>query len=553
MGVAAHAVGRGFTFALIVVTACMGSSVSAQQTDSIQLQGSGTFFDNTASYAYAPSCIYDAAAGKFRLYITRGVAGDFVSLKESSTYEGLAASPWQDVFKPSGRTGTFDKDLTADPDVYEYEGKRYLAYTGFNGSDPQGIQSRIGIAVWNEGKRQFQRIYSAAPIIEPTYGGAGARSPNGSNYRPYGAGQPSVCRGPDGQFYLSYFDQFTNPQGNLEAWIRVIRCPSPSFPPGLQQRVVSYPADQVGGASVTLAFNRGRNQFEIVANLSDTPNRVWVRLAHFDRAFARIGSTDYKADVGFQFGEGVAIVRTPSGDIVPWSDAGSRMHLNFVAATWGPPRGTIPQWVTGPTKWVRFTEGPNGVLTPNSLLGDIALDGDLDGDGRKDHLLVNLSTLQWRWRLSSTGFATWQSAQWGLPGQDIPLVTRDWNRDGRDEIAVYRTSYPPTFYIRYSGSGTSANFVAVQWGLVGDRPFSADTNGDRRGELIAWRPSERTWYVLRSGTWGNGDYAIIPLGNYPDGLGYYVDASNIADLNWDGRDDFVSFSSQDGFTWWKLN
>jgi len=63
---------------------------------------------------------------------------------------------------------------------------------------------------------------------------------------------------------------------------------------------------------------------------------------------------------------------------------------------------------------------------------------------------------------------------------------------------VWRPSNGTWFVIRSSDGAV----VIQQWGLPGDVPVPADFDGDRRTDFAVWRPSNGTWFVIRSSDGG---------------------------------------------------
>lgn len=195
-------------------------------------------------------------------------------------------------------------------------------------------------------------------------------------------------------------------------------------------------------------------------------------------------------------------------------------------AIWRPSNGDW-WWQASSTGVVSFrNHGTNG---------DTPMPSDTDGDGRADLVLVTTEML-WKGVKASTG-ETIVYHQFGQAG-DTP-VTGDFDGDRRGDLAYFRPSNGTWYYVK-SSSGASLQVGTVQWGLSTDIPAPADYDGDDKTDVAVYRPSEGNWYVLKSG----GGYLIVHFGTTGD-------RPIPADYDGDGKADVAVFRPSDGY-WYQL-
>ncbi|MCO6511777.1 MAG: hypothetical protein J5I65_13385, partial [Aridibacter famidurans] len=80
--------------------------------------------------------------------------------------------------------------------------------------------------------------------------------------------------------------------------------------------------------------------------------------------------------------------------------------------------------------------------------------------------------------------------QFGAPGDRTAVG--DWTGDGRADVAFYRPSDSSWFVIRSEDD----SFFSFPWGVAGDIPAPGDYGGDSRTDPAIWRPGDRTWYIF---------------------------------------------------------
>lgn len=126
--------------------------------------------------------------------------------------------------------------------------------------------------------------------------------------------------------------------------------------------------------------------------------------------------------------------------------------------------------------------------------GDKPLVGDFDGDARNDLVVFSQGIFHVR---ESTG-KSW-SREWSAV--DARPVIGDYDGDARDDIGTFKNgdwSIQTSGQYDYLNGTTGYDYINESWGTTGDLPVPGDYDGDRRNDFAVWRPSNKTFYVLRS-------------------------------------------------------
>jgi hypothetical protein len=255
--------------------------------------------------------------------------------------------------------------------------------------------------------------------------------------------------------------------------------------------------------------------------------------------YALTSSSGFTAGISRQWGNSSLGDKVLSGDM----DGDGIVDL----IVWRPTDG-VWYWLTSGTGYNYASQG--GRQWGNQSLGDIPMLGDMDGDGKSDLVIWRASTGTWYWLSSSTNYSYVSAVglQWGNNSLgDKPLIG-DFDGDGMSDLAVWRASNGTWYWLTSSTNYSYASAAGVQWGnsSLNDVTLTGDLDGDHKTDLIIWRPSNGTWYWLKSSAgysyaqqegrqWGNS------------GLG---DQPMIGDFDGDGRGDLVVWRQSSGTWYW---
>ena len=186
----------------------------------------------------------------------------------------------------------------------------------------------------------------------------------------------------------------------------------------------------------------------------------------------------------------------------------------------------------------------------NQAAGDTPLLGDLDGDGASDLIVWRASTGTWFWLTSGTGYnpAAAGMKQWGDSGLGDQPFLADIDGDRKMDLVLWRASTGTWYWLTSTSGYSYASAGTKQWGSLsaGDVAKLADIDGDRKADLLVWRTSTGTWHWLTSST----GYGYAYAGAKQWGSQAAGDTPFVGDLDGDGKTELVVWRAPTGTWFW---
>ncbi len=134
-----------------------------------------------------------------------------------------------------------------------------------------------------------------------------------------------------------------------------------------------------------------------------------------------------------------------------------------------------------------------------------AVRSDFDGDGRTDLSIWRPGTGDWWVNRSTDGMGV---INWGING-DRPF-SADFSGDKEADFGIFRGTLDPTSYDFWMMNTPSFGHEPISWGVPGDIPFGGDYNGDGNADLAVYRQSDNTFYIYVRGA--SPEQRILPFG-----------------------------------------
>ncbi|MEW9532008.1 FG-GAP-like repeat-containing protein [Microbispora sp. NPDC049125] len=324
-----------------------------------------------------------------------------------------------------------------------------------------------------------------------------------------------------------------SPQGQVRAWLNNLPSKTwtewgvvaPGF--GVSRDEVRFADIDGDGRDDYLAVNAQGRVRAWLNTIGQSGGQSWFSLGEIASGVGMSRADVEFADVD---GDGSADYLAANGSAQVWAWLGAR----FAGAGRWSPQGTIAAGVPGAT------------------LADLRF-ADLNGDRRTDYLLVDPQGRVQAWinDLPSPRWIEWGQVAAGVAGGTREEVRfADLNCDGRDDYLLVDPQGRVRGWLNVLPGKTWTDWGQVAAGVSGgtrDNLRFADVDGDGcddylmvgpQGQVHAW--SNR----LPSKTWAD-------LGEIAAGIGLHNSTITFADIDGDGRDDYLSVSDRGRIWGWR--
>ncbi|MCX4985131.1 FG-GAP-like repeat-containing protein [Streptomyces sp. NBC_00572] len=249
---------------------------------------------------------------------------------------------------------------------------------------------------------------------------------------------------------------------------------------------------------------------------------------------------------------------TLAGGQVRFADINGDRYADYVVVD---PDGAVRAWLnkggTGITGWTAAGQIASGVGVPS----DQVRFADVNADGYADYLVVDAGGAVRAWlNKGGTGTAGWTSAGQIASGADAPgssVRFADIDADRRADYLVVDAGGAVRAWLNKGGDGggvggggwTAAGTLATGAGVPAAQVRFADVNADRRDDylVVAADGSVRAW--LNNGVAGSW----TSLGQIIAAMGAPGDQVRFADLNADGRADYLTVAADGSLRAWLNN
>ncbi len=216
------------------------------------------------------------------------------------------------------------------------------------------------------------------------------------------------------------------------------------------------------------------------------------------------GKTDFCV---FRPNEGKWYVIESSNNAMTTHSFGANDDIPVPADFDGDSRTDLAVYRTSDQKWyIKHIASGNIVILQYGNSTDKPIPSDFDGDGKSDIALWRSSNATWYLWQSSTNSPT--NFQWGVSTDKA--IPGDFDGDGKTDYATWQTD--DIWKIRRSSDGTT--MTQISWGnQASDWSVQGDYDRDGKSDIAVWRPSNGTWYIIKS---SNGNFRIQPWGENGD-------------------------------------